>query len=80
MSEEQIRQALRAALIEHGPGTLGEGGDLPANLLQVVDSFGFVQIIMAIEAALGISADLDDVDLEELVHLDNLVSFLQMQS
>ena len=46
------------------------------NLLEVVDSFGFAELILEMEAELQVELPLDQVDLASIVHVDNLVSFV----
>ena len=83
MADDQTREAVLEALLS---ATTGDGGDeriavsaLPENLLTIVDSFGFVQLVVAIEERLGIELDLDGVDLGDLVTSTSLVTFIQNQ-
>lgn len=46
------------------------------DLLEFVDSFGFVQLLMAVEEPLGIELDLTTVDLGSIVRLDDLTAFI----
>jgi acyl carrier protein len=79
-NEAAIRTAVIAALHEAGPQREGMLNDPPSNLLEVVDSFGFVQIIMSVENALKLNLDLTEVDLGSIVEFDRLVEFLKRQS
>jgi len=46
------------------------------DLLEFVDSFGFVQLLMSIEAPLGVELDLTSVDLGSIARFGDLVTFV----
>ena len=46
------------------------------DLLEFVDSFGFVQLLMAVEEPLGVELDLTTVDLGSIVRFDDLTAFI----
>lgn len=50
------------------------------DLLEFVDSFGFVQLLMSIEAPLDIELDLTSVDLGSIVRFGDLVAFIGKSS
>ena len=50
------------------------------DLLEYVDSFGFVQLLMSIEQPLGIELDLTSVDLGSIVRFGDLVAFIEKSS
>lgn len=75
---EAVAAAVRARATRNG-GTIGEmRGD--QNLLEFVDSFGFLNLILHVEQVLGMELDLSEVDLSELVQFGELVDFLRRQS
>lgn len=80
MSKDSIKQAVYEALLEHSPQNMEGAQSLPSNLMEVVDSFGFFQVFMSVEQKLGINADLDGIEIGNIVELDHLVSFLEGQS
>lgn len=47
------------------------------DLLEFIDSFGFVQLLMSIEPPLGVELDLTAVDLGSIVRFGDLVGFVQ---
>ena len=81
MTGDQARNEVLEALLSVATGDSDINGSaahaLPENLLTIVDSFGFVQLVAAIEERLGIELDLDGVDLADLVNSRSLVNFLQ---
>lgn len=78
-TKEHLLEALSSA-VHHDASPRGPVPPaLPDNLLDVVDSFGFVQLVMEMEQRLGIELDLERVDLDTLVEPTLLVSFLQSQ-
>lgn len=80
MSKDNIRQAVYEALIEHSPQSMEGAENPPSNLMEIVDSFGFFQVFMSVEQKLGINADLDGIEIGNIVELDHLVSFLEAQT
>ena len=51
-------------------------GDVSMIELGIVDSFGFLELILAVERETGIQADLADLDPEEFTSIDGLVRYL----
>ena len=49
------------------------------SLLEFVDSFGFVNLLLEIEADLGLELDLSNVDLADVVVFGGLIGFIQEQ-
>lgn len=49
------------------------------SLLEFVDSFGFVNLLLEVEADLGFELDLSHTDVADLVFLDGLIGFIQEQ-
>ena len=47
------------------------------SLLEFVDSFGFVNLLLEIEADLGLELDLSQVDLADIVVFGGLIGFIQ---
>ncbi len=79
-SEDGIKAAIVEALNEsQSDRSVGLEAERIGNILEFVDSFGFVQLIMDIENRLKIEVDLTDVDLGSIVEFDNLVQFFRMQ-
>jgi len=72
---DKVAEALRAALGRRlSSDRLSIGPD--QNLLELVDSFGFAELILEIESDLQIELPLDRVDLASIVHVDRLISFV----
>lgn len=46
------------------------------NLLELVDSFGFAELILELEAELDVELPLTEVDLGSIVHVNKLISFV----
>lgn len=77
LTSKTITRALQMALDDMAPGRLRAGPIREdQNLLDVVDSLGFAELILALESALGIELPLDRVDLAEIVHVENLTTFI----
>ena len=79
LSEDDIKAEITNALRTIAPDRLAEHGAIACNqdLLHLVDSFGFIQVLMAIEEPLGVELDLAGVDLSDIVRLDDLIIFIQ---
>lgn len=79
ISEDDIRAEITNALRTIVPDKLADHGTIACDqdLLHLVDSFGFIQVLMAIEEPLGVELDLADIDLSEIVRLDDLIIFIQ---
>ena len=75
---EIVRAEITKALAEMAPDRLASNTVVDGNqdLLEFVDSFGFVQLLMAIEAPLGVELDLTTVDLGSIVRFDDLTAFV----
>jgi acyl carrier protein len=78
-TRDEILEALLSATSSSHAATAFEQTTLPENLLTIVDSFGFVQLVAALEERLGIELDLDGVELGDLVVSASLIDFLQSQ-
>lgn len=78
-AQEEVLEALLSATSGRHGATASRQSALPENLLTVVDSFGFVQLVAALEERLGIELDLDGVELGDLVVSTSLINFLQQQ-
>lgn len=46
------------------------------NLLELVDSFGFAELMLDLETSLGVELPLDQVDLASIVQIDRLIGFV----
>jgi acyl carrier protein len=46
------------------------------DLLEFIDSFGFVQLLMSVEEPLGVELDLTTVDLGAIVRFGDLAAFI----
>ncbi len=79
ISEDHIRTEITNALRTIVPDKLSDHGTIACDqdLLNLVDSFGFIQVLMAIEEPLGVELDLAGVDLGDIVRLNDLVVFIQ---
>jgi acyl carrier protein len=79
---ETIKLELTRALAKAAPDRLGASPELDdhQDLLEFVDSFGFVQLLMTIEVPLGIELDLTTVDLGDIVRFGDLVTFIAERS
>jgi acyl carrier protein len=75
---ETVRAEITKALAEMAPDRLADNTVVDGNqdLLEYVDSFGFVQLLMAIEGPLGVELDLTTVDLGSIVRFDDLTAFV----
>ncbi|MGI9417953.1 MAG: hypothetical protein ACR2RA_08965 [Geminicoccaceae bacterium] len=78
LSRDTVHEALRAVLNRRIPDDRKERLSIEPeqNLLEVVDSFGFAELILEMEAELQVELPLDQVDLASIVHVDSLVSFV----
>jgi len=75
---ETVRSEITKALAKMAPDRLLDDPVVEGHqdLLEFVDSFGFVQLIMAIEEPLGVELDLTSVDLGSIVRFDDLTTFV----
>lgn len=83
MTGDQKREAVLEALVKattDGSVQAAALDDLPDNLLEIVDSFGFVQLVFALEERLTIDLDLEGVELGDLTQPMTLIRFLQSQA
>ena len=73
-----VRAEITKSLAELAPDRLLDNPviDDHQDLLEFVDSFGFVQLLMAIEGPLNIELDLTSIDLGSIVRFDDLVAFI----
>ena len=78
MDPDIVIEALRESLCRRLPTE--RHGDLLVepgqNLLELVDSFGFAELILELESELDVELPLKDVDLASIVHADRLISFV----
>lgn len=79
---EMIKTEITGALAKMVPDRLLDNPTVEGHqdLLEFVDSFGFVQLLMSIEEPLGIELDLTNVDLGAIVRFDDLVAFILKSS
>ena len=81
MTDEQIRQELMNALANISGGeemAQKPGRELPDDFRDILDSFGFVQLMVAIEHRLGIELDMEGADLEGLMRQsDRMIAFVK---
>lgn len=78
-AQEEVLEALLFAISVGHAAAASQRSALPENLMTIVDSFGFVQLVAMLEQRLGIELDLEGVDLGDLVVSTSLISFLQDQ-
>lgn len=73
-----VRTEVTKALVTMVPDRLSDNPTIEGHqdLLEFVDSFGFVQLLMTVEEPLGIQLDLTTVDLGAIVRFDDLVKFI----
>lgn len=72
---------IKQCLILRAPNRITPDSDIDGdqNLLELIDSFGFVELIVELEDKLGIEIDLSNIDLSEIVHFKNLSRFISQQ-
>lgn len=75
---KSVETEIIKALTTIAPNRLTEHSviDHHQDLLEFVDSFGFVQLLMSIEAPLGVELDLTSVDLGSIARFGDLVTFV----
>ncbi len=73
-----VRTAIAKALSDLAPDRMIDQTVLndQQDLLEFVDSFGFIQLLMAIEEPLEIELDLTSIDIGTIVRFDDLVAFI----
>ena len=78
LTPERVAEALKAGICRHVPqGHKGRLSIEPTqNLLELVDSFGFADLVMELETELDVELPLDQVDLASIVHADRLINFI----
>lgn len=77
LTPEIVTRTLQDTLGQMVPGRSSEAPiHLDQNLLEVVDSFGFAELVLSMETTLGIELPLDRVDLADIVHVENLIAFI----
>lgn len=86
MSDEAIRvrglilEACGPALVDFGIEPDSAPGDLDLRGSGLIDSLGFVEIIVQLEEQLGIEIDLEEMDPEQLTVLDPLATHIAAQA
>lgn len=75
---DSVAIALRESLSRHLPPESRDQFSIgpDQNLLELVDSFGFAELILELEAELDIELPLNQVDLASIVHVDRLIGFV----
>lgn len=78
ITETDVRTEITHALKSIAPDRLASYDAISdgQDLLEFIDSFGFVQLLMSIEPPLGIELDLTAVDLGSIVQFGALVNFI----
>jgi acyl carrier protein len=78
LTRAHIAATVESVILEHASRHQAQAGAIGADqsILEFVDSFGLVNVIMDVESRLGVTIDLAEVDLGELVRFASFVSFL----
>lgn len=78
---DAVATTIRQCLALRAPTKIDPDADIGGdqNLLELLDSFSFVELIFELEDKLGIEIDLADTDLSEIVHFQNLTQFVSQQ-
>lgn len=71
-----ILEACGPALAEFGITAADAPADLDLRGSGMIDSLGFVEVIVELEERLGIEIDLEDLDPEQITVLDPLASYV----
>lgn len=74
-----ILAACGPALADFGITAEAAPGDLDLRGSGMIDSLGFVEVIVELEETLGIELDLEDMDPEQITVLDPLTSYVAGQ-
>lgn len=82
LSSEAVADALRNSLDRGLPPGRREALEIgpDQNLLELVDSFGFAELVLDMETTLGVQLPLERVDLASIVHVDRLITFICQNS
>jgi acyl carrier protein len=75
-----ILEACGPALADFGIDAANAPGDLDLRGSGMIDSLGFVEIIVAVEERLGIEIDLEAMDPEQITVLDPLAAHIAAQA
>lgn len=78
INPDTVTDALRECLCRRMPPERRSGilTEPEQNLLELVDSFGFAELILELESELNVELPLNEVDLGSIVHVDRLISFV----
>ncbi|MEE9303380.1 MAG: phosphopantetheine-binding protein [Thiotrichaceae bacterium] len=81
-NSDTVIATIKQCLTLRAPNRIAPGTDIDGdqNLLELIDSFGFVELIVELEDKLGIEIDLSEIDLSEIVHFKNLTKFVSQQN
>lgn len=71
-----ILEACGPALADFGITAAGAPGDLDLRGSGMIDSLGFVEVIVELEEKLDIEIDLEDLDPEQITILDPLATYV----
>ena len=71
-----ILEACGPALADFGITAADAAGDLDLRGSGMIDSLGFVEVIVALEEKLDIEIDLEDLDPEQITVLDPLATYV----
>jgi acyl carrier protein len=74
-----ILEACGPALADFGITAEAAPGDLDLRGSGMIDSLGFVEVIVELEEKLGLELDLEDMDPEQITVLDPLASYVAAQ-
>ena len=75
-----ILEACGPALADFGIDAANAPGDLDLRGSGMIDSLGFVEIIVVLEEQLGIEIDLEEMDPEQITVLDPLAAHIAAQA
>ena len=71
---DAIRDCLRRFVKTNGDE--GPAIQLEDDLLEIVDSFEFVRLVLDLEASLEVQLPLDQIDLASIAKIDRLIEFI----
>lgn len=75
-----ILAACGPALADFGISAADAPGDLDLRGSGMIDSLGFVEVIVSLEDELGIEIDLEEIDPEQITVLDPLAAHIASQA
>lgn len=75
-----ILEACGPALADFGINPEDAAGDLDLRGSGMIDSLGFVEVVVALEEKLGIEIDLEEMDPEQITVLDPLAAHVAAQA